>query len=373
MAALPAERDVQVEAERHAGDGGASQRRQGVARDGVARPDRERRVVGDEVAADLRLVRHGSPGILGHRLATISGAFEPRHQPWRRSRPFVRDFDRWVTIPLGSDTDAGVTSTVSARFFRPVRAAIAIAAILMASAVTQAQPGSAAAKPAQKPPQKPLQTPPPNPAQACEYITPEEAKGLLGMDASASRAPSRGSFTSCGYTSAAGDQLTVYVADYGLPSIAKEFFDKTREVLKTATNEDTLGVPAFMHMTPPGPLVTPQTPGAAPGTARRRAGAGPTEGGASARIVVSRGRRRKHAHARARRPRRRDAARAEGSPHGQARSLGSAGHPAAPAPEAPRHPHARRRHASRAGAAGSRAAAVGQPPAAGPPNHERAR
>ena len=141
-----------------------------------------------------------------------------------------------------------------------MRAAIAIAAILIGSAVAQAQSRSAAAKPAPKP----VQTPLVDPARACEYITPEEAKGLLGIDASASRAPSKGSFTSCGYTSAAGDQLTVYIADYGQPSIAKEFFDKTREVLKTATNEDTLGVPAFMHVTPPGPLVTPQTPGAAP-------------------------------------------------------------------------------------------------------------
>jgi hypothetical protein len=112
----------------------------------------------------------------------------------------------------------------------------------------------------------PPQTPPPaaSPAQVCQYITPEEAKGLLGVEATPSSAPTKGLFTSCGYTSAGGDTLTVYVSDYGLPSVAKEFFEKTREVLKTATNEDTLGVPAFMHITAPGPLVTPPAPGAAP-------------------------------------------------------------------------------------------------------------
>ncbi len=105
---------------------------------------------------------------------------------------------------------------------------------------------------------------PPAPAQVCQYITPEEAKGLLGVEATPSSAPTKGLFTSCGYTSAGGDTLTVYVSDYGLPSVAKQFFEKTREVLKTATNEDTLGVPAFMHVTAPGPLVTPPAPGAAP-------------------------------------------------------------------------------------------------------------
>ena len=108
-------------------------------------------------------------------------------------------------------------------------------------------------------------------AQVCQYITPEEAKGLLGVEATPSSAPTKGLFTSCGYTSAGGDTLTVYVSDYGLPSVAKQFFEKTREVLKTATSEDTLGVPAFMHVTAPGPLVTPPAPGAAPGP-RRTAG-----------------------------------------------------------------------------------------------------
>jgi hypothetical protein len=181
-----------------------------------------------------------------------------------------------------------VTPTVS--FFvsaRPHRfAALAIAAILTGSAVIQAQtpaatrtvskPGQAGQQPGQ-PGQKPVQAPPPRPAQVCEYITPEEAKGLLGADTTASRAPSKGLFTSCGYTSAAGDALTVYVSDYGLPSIAKQFFEKTREVLKTATSEDTLGVPAFMHVTAPGPLVSPQAPGTpapAPAPAQAAAPAG---------------------------------------------------------------------------------------------------
>lgn len=115
-------------------------------------------------------------------------------------------------------------------------------------------------------PNKPVQAPPPAPNQVCEYITPEEAKGLLGVGATPSSAPTKGLFTSCGYTSAGGDTLTVYVSDYGLPSVAKQFFEKTREVLKTATNEDTVGVPAFMHVTAPGP-VTPPAPGAAPSAA----------------------------------------------------------------------------------------------------------
>ena len=59
MAALPAERDVQVQPQRHPA-GAASQRREGVARDGLAGPDRKRRVVGDEIAADFGLGDRGS-------------------------------------------------------------------------------------------------------------------------------------------------------------------------------------------------------------------------------------------------------------------------------------------------------------------------
>jgi hypothetical protein len=135
----------------------------------------------------------------------------------------------------------------------------------LAAQAAQVKPAPTKPAPVQKP--TPGQTPPPAPTQVCEYITPEEAKGLLGVEARPSSAPTKGLFTSCGYTSAGGDQLTVYVSDYGLPSIAKQFFEKTREVLKTATSEDTLGVPAFMHVTAPGPLATPPAPGApaAPG------------------------------------------------------------------------------------------------------------
>ena len=80
VAAFPAERDVQVEAERRAGHGRRLLRGNGVVLDAVARPDRKRRIVGDEIAANFRLVRHGGPGILGHRQATISGAFEPGYR-----------------------------------------------------------------------------------------------------------------------------------------------------------------------------------------------------------------------------------------------------------------------------------------------------
>jgi hypothetical protein len=135
--------------------------------------------------------------------------------------------------------------------------------IMLGSAglVAQSKPAPTKPPPAQKP--APAPALPPAPPQVCQYITPEEAKGLLGVDTSASSAPTKGLFTSCGYTSAGGDTLTVYVSDYGLPSVAKQFFEKTREVLKTATNEDTVGVPAFMHITAPGPLATPAAPGAA--------------------------------------------------------------------------------------------------------------
>ena len=92
---------------------------------------------------------------------------------------------------------------------------------------------------------------------------------MLGGEATPSSAPTKGVFTSCGYTSAGGDTLTVYVSDYGLPSVAKQFFEKTREVLKTATSEDTLGVPAFMHVTAPGPLATPPAPAPRPHAAPR--------------------------------------------------------------------------------------------------------
>lgn len=132
-----------------------------------------------------------------------------------------------------------------------------------------AQPRPAPTKPAPvkaapvKPATAPVQTPP-SPNQACEYITPDEAKGLLGAEATPSSAPTKGLFTSCGYTSASGDAVTVYVSDYGLPSVAKQFFDKTRELLKTAANEDTIGVPAFLHITAPGPVAMPAAPGAAP-------------------------------------------------------------------------------------------------------------
>lgn len=133
----------------------------------------------------------------------------------------------------------------------------------MGSAALAAQSRPVPNKPAPNTPAQklaPAQTPPPAPTQVCQYITPEEAKGLLGVEATPSSMPTKGLFTSCGYTSAAGDTLTVYVSDYGLPSVAKQFFEKTREVLKTATSEDTLGVLAFMHVTAPGPLVTPAAP-----------------------------------------------------------------------------------------------------------------
>lgn len=128
---------------------------------------------------------------------------------------------------------------------------------------------------------------------ACDYITADEAKGVLGPDVTASMAPSKGSFTSCGYTSPAGDAITISVADYMLPSVAQQFFDKTRELLKVpATNEETIGAPAFSYVTPgtggPGassPAGTGGTAGApasAPAPATRPAAAPPTTPAAAA-------------------------------------------------------------------------------------------
>ncbi len=67
VAALAAERDVQVHAERHTGPRRGLQGRQGVAFDRLGRPDRKRRVGRDKVAADVgrvvddrtRGIRHG--------------------------------------------------------------------------------------------------------------------------------------------------------------------------------------------------------------------------------------------------------------------------------------------------------------------------
>src|SRR6478735_8103269 len=77
--------------------------------------------------------------------------------------------------------------------------------------------------PQQKAPPTPQQTPAPAPAnaaKACEYIEPQDAATLLGAEATASTAPSRGALLSCGYTSPGGNALMVSIADYGIPSIA---------------------------------------------------------------------------------------------------------------------------------------------------------
>ena len=70
MALLPAERDVEVQPERHAPACGCCQRRPRVPPDGVRGPDRERRIVGNEVAADFRLIELGGARAVGH-LPTI--------------------------------------------------------------------------------------------------------------------------------------------------------------------------------------------------------------------------------------------------------------------------------------------------------------
>jgi hypothetical protein len=92
-------------------------------------------------------------------------------------------------------------------------------------------------------------------ANTCDYIDAKDAETLLGNEASATTAPSRGALLSCGYTSPSGNALTVSIADYGVPSIAQQFFEKTWELTKTATVEDSLGVSGFAVVTadpPPG-------------------------------------------------------------------------------------------------------------------------
>jgi hypothetical protein len=76
----------------------------------------------------------------------------------------------------------------------------------------------------------------------------------VGADATVTTAPSRGAFVSCGYTSPSGDALTLYVADYGIPQVAQQFFERNRDALKTAVMDDSYGVPAFMHRTSEEPF-----------------------------------------------------------------------------------------------------------------------
>jgi hypothetical protein len=83
----------------------------------------------------------------------------------------------------------------------------------------------------------------------CDFIDVKDAATLLGNEATATTAPSKGALLSCGYTSPSGNALTVSIADYGVPSIAQQFFEKTWELTKAATVEDSLGVSGFAVVT----------------------------------------------------------------------------------------------------------------------------
>jgi hypothetical protein len=112
----------------------------------------------------------------------------------------------------------------------------------------------AASRPA-PPANSPPNTPAPVVLNTCDYVDPQDAAALLGRDASATTAPSRGALLTCGYTSPSGDALTVSIADYGAASIARQFFEKTWELTKRATVEDSLGVSGFAFVAtdpPPG-------------------------------------------------------------------------------------------------------------------------
>lgn len=155
---------------------------------------------------------------------------------------------------------------------------LAFAACLAAQTATPPAKPSTTPKPRPKTSAPSAQTPAPAPAPAsapattatptpdstspapvvlntCDYVDPTDAAALLGPNASATTAPSRGALLSCGYTSPSGDALTVSIADYGVPSIARQFFEKTWELAKTATVEDSLGVSGFAVVAtdpPPG-------------------------------------------------------------------------------------------------------------------------
>ena len=131
---------------------------------------------------------------------------------------------------------------------------------------------SAPAKPAPSKPAPPLT---PSPLEVCDYITIDEARGLLGAEVTPTTAPSRGGLTSCGYTSPNGDAITLSIADYGIPFVAQQFFDQTRKALKMTANEETLGVPAFSYTIFAGPVPTPPTPSGSPGAKPAAPGAAP--------------------------------------------------------------------------------------------------
>jgi hypothetical protein len=148
---------------------------------------------------------------------------------------------------LHASSVAGVTSAAPACKLEDVRSLLLLVALALAVAVQTGQPK----KPTPQPTPAPTPAPAPAPDAApvvlhtCDYVEPQDAASLLGADASASTAPSQGALLSCGYTSPGGNALTVSIADYGIPSIAKQFFEKTWELTKTATVEDSLGTSAF--------------------------------------------------------------------------------------------------------------------------------
>jgi hypothetical protein len=144
-----------------------------------------------------------------------------------------------------------------------MREIVSVVALLAAFAVPafaqpqRQQPPQRQPAPSQQPQQPASQQPQAAPVlNTCDYIDVKDAATLLGNEATATTAPSKGALLSCGYTSPSGNALTVSIADYGVPSIAQQFFEKTWELTKTATVEDSLGVSGFAVVTanpPPAP------------------------------------------------------------------------------------------------------------------------
>ncbi len=100
VAPLAAERNVQVHAERHVGRRRRRERRHRVGGDGVVRPDGERRIGGDEVAADLGRLGDGRACRFAHGRSLNYIKSGPRIA--RLAEPAVRALGR-CPFPTGLD------------------------------------------------------------------------------------------------------------------------------------------------------------------------------------------------------------------------------------------------------------------------------
>src|SRR6185295_17713073 len=109
MTALPAERNVEVQPERNRRVGRRRQRGTRVAFDGLRRPDRKRRICGNEVTADIGLIGDGTLGL-------VHGILYPKQY----NRPSC---EPTTTRPAAIAGDAVIASPASnSHVFLPVAA-----------------------------------------------------------------------------------------------------------------------------------------------------------------------------------------------------------------------------------------------------------